>query len=359
MKILEFIPSLNGGGAEKLVYDLSLQLAKKHQIKILTYYDESSSDRCKQLIENGIEVLTLGKKTGVSLKSFFTTSKIIKKFKPDIIHTHLHVNFYTLPYYFVHKKQIGFHTVHNIAEKEQTGIHKKITNWLYHNRKVTPVAIGDIIAESIVKEYKIDKKDFPLIYNGIDLHKFSNNKNFSKVKNFIAIGRLSLQKNYSLMLEAFSLAITQYPDLTLTVLGAGDLAEQLNEITKKLGLEKVVNFVGNVSNVYEYIFNADCMIMSSDYEGLPLSMIECIASGLPIISTNVGSVVELVKDNENGFLCDAKNVDALAKCIVKMVNADINLINLMSQKSKEISQQFDITKCSENYEKAFEGIINY
>ena len=155
------------------------------------------------------------------------------------------------------------------------------------------------------------------------------------------------------MLDAFKIALEKYPNLTLTILGEGDLAEDIEAIAKKLGIYDNLNLAGYVADVGNYINKSDCMILSSDYEGLPLSVAECMAYGLPVVATKAGGVVELVADSENGYLSNIGEIQSLADNIIKMAELDSEQVAKMSAKSKELSLKFDIKKCAEEYEKIF------
>ena len=358
MRILEVLPDLGRGGAEKLVCDLILRLKENNEVALLILYEEKDNSYYELLVKNGIKIYTVNKKNGLDFRAFFKVNKIIKKYKPNIIHSHRYVNLYLSLYYLLNKKQIGFHTVHNLAEKEQFGIHRKFTKWLFYNRKVKPIAISNMVEDSIVKIYGIQKEKFYNIYNGIDLRRFYSDKSVSKTENFIAIGRLTKQKNYPLMLESFKKALQKYSHLTLTILGDGELHSEISNIIDELDLGKAVKLVGIVDDVENYVFKSDCLLMSSNYEGFGLVIAECMAAGLPVVATKAGAIVELVEDNSNGLLSEVGDVDAFSNNIIRMVEMNRNNTFNMSEKSKELSKKFDIDKCAKLYEEIFNKSLN-
>ena len=313
MRILEVLPDLGRGGAEKLVCDLILRLKENNEVALLILYEEKDNSYYELLVKNGIKIYTVNKKNGLDFRAFFKVNKIIKKYKPNIIHSHRYVNLYLSLYYLLNKKQIGFHTVHNLAEKEQFGIHRKFTKWLFYHRKVKPIAISNMVEDSIVKIYGIQKEKFYNIYNGIDLRRFYSDKSVSKTENFIAIGRLTKQ---------------------------------------------AVKLVGIVDDVENYVFKSDCLLMSSNYEGFGLVIAECMAAGLPVVATKAGAIVELVEDNSNGLLSEVGDVDAFSNNIIRMVEMNRNNTFNMSEKSKELSKKFDIDKCAKLYEEIFNKSLN-
>ena len=357
IKLVEVLPDIGSGGAEKLVTDLLLNFdSNKFDVTLVLLFDERGKYYYELLKNRGINIITLNKKPGFDIKCFFRMNKILKKLKPDIIHTHRYVNLYILPYYIFHRKQTGFHTVHSLAENELEKMHRKITYWLFHHRKVFPVAISNICMESVLNYYRLPSSQVQTIYNGVDLDRFINDRTVRKVRNFIAVGRMTAPKNYPLMLRVFSELVRRFPECTLTVLGEGELFEDMLRLKSELGLDSSVVFTGVVTNVGEYMAKADCLLMSSDYEGLPLTVLEAMAAGLPIVSTRAGGIADIVIENENGFLSDIGDADGLLNNLVKIVNMED--CGELSEKSVELAENYSIKKCVNGYEKLFEQSVS-
>lgn len=360
VKLIEIIPNLGNGGAEKLVFDLCNNYNKeKFDLTLLLYYNDFESKYYKTLKNNGVNIITLNKSKGFSFSFFLKVAKVLNKINPDVIHTHLYSCLYLLPYIFFNKKKKVFHTVHNMADKELDKRHKKVMKWLYYYRNVKPVAISDTVYDSIIKNYNLKKENVIKIYNGVDLNTYCHNKLRKKANNFIAIGRFSPQKNYELMIKAFAKAKQLNNYITLTILGDGEKRTEIEKLTDINGLGSSIRFMGNVDKVEKYLDDADCFLMSSDYEGLPLSMIEAMANGLPIVATKAGGIVDLVKEGENGFLCDIGDEEGLANNIIKISN--LNNVENLSQKSINLSKEFSLKKCIKNYENLFldKSLIDY
>lgn len=353
-KVVEILPDLGNGGAEKLVVDIMTNVDKaKCDITLVVMFDQQDTKYYKYLQECGAKVICLHKKSGLDISMFGRMSKYLKSLQPDIIHTHRYVNMYVLPYMIRHKKQRMIHTVHSVATKELGSKYRKIMNWLYHHRDVRPVAIGGIVHDSIAKEYHLQDNQILDINNGVDLAKYASSATRQNVNNFVAVGRMTSAKNYPLMLRSFKRVLESYPDKSLTILGDGELEQDIHSLAESLGLMDNVKFAGNVPNVAEYLGAADCFVMSSDYEGLPLSMVEAMASGLPVVATKAGGVVDLVTDGEQGYLCEVGNEQDLADSIIKMINSDN--IQDFSQRAIAKADEFSLDKCINEYEKVFLG----
>ena len=141
-----------------------------------------------------------------------------------------------------------------------------------------------------------------------------------KVPNrIIAVGRLHPQKRFDRLIDAFSLIADKYPQWHLIIYGKGIFEEKLKVQISQLGLEGRVKLQQPVSNIVDEYCNSQFLILSSDYEGFPLVLLEAMACGLPIVSVNCPyGPAEIIKNGENGLLSEI-NIDNLAEKIEWMI----------------------------------------
>ena len=163
---------------------------------------------------------------------------------------------------------------------------------------------------------------------------------------FVTLGRLSLQKNHLLMLHAFRAALDRGISATLVIAGDGELKDKLTAEVGLLGLTDQVSFVGYLEDVAPLLASADIFVLSSDYEGLPIAALEAMASGLPILSTDVGGMRDLVSDN--GILVPKEDSGVLSEAMVVLArNADLCLT--MGRRSEQLVQAFSDDAAAECY----------
>jgi glycosyltransferase involved in cell wall biosynthesis len=110
------------------------------------------------------------------------------------------------------------------------------------------------------------------------------------VKTFVTVGRLSSEKNHARLISAFDLIHQENPNTRLVILGSGILRDRLREQIEELGLTSAVNLAGHQPNPYVIVANSDCFVLSSDYEGQPMVLLEALILGRPIVTTSFGSV---------------------------------------------------------------------
>lgn len=352
-KVLIVIPSLEQGGGQKFVMDLAKGLDKsKFQVKILVYYRHTGSVFDRFAEENQIETIYLDKKTGLDLALFKKVRAIIRGYHPDIIHTHLDSMLYLLPVY--KRRQIKLHTVHSIAEKEAFGLQRTVRFWAYKLFGVVPVAISDTVADSIVQVYKVHRNRVPVVYNGVDCKRYDLSKTPSSNVRLVTVGTIYHVKNYAFLVDCFAALASEIGHITLTIVGDGVLRGALEEQIDSLGLKERVKITGVVSDVENYLANADIYVASSLFEGLPLSMLEAMSASLPVVSTNVGGVPDIIKNGENGILVASGDKEGYINALRELI-VDAEKRLAYSECAKRFSRNYDETITVNGYEKLYQG----
>lgn len=156
-------------------------------------------------------------------------------------------------------------------------------------------------------------------------------------KKIVAVGRLEKQKNYPMLIKAFSILSTLYPEYVLEIYGQGRQKEKIEKSIKKYRIEDRVRLMGYVDNVSELISNASCFVMTSNYEGIPNALIEAMCIGLPCIATDCdgGGAKSLIKDGKNGFLIGKNDVSNLVK-LMRLIISDAKRANELGENAKRI-----------------------
>ena len=134
----------------------------------------------------------------------------------------------------------------------------------------------------------------------------------------VNVARLHPNKNQKMLICAFSRFSVQHPEYVLELYGNGELEESLNQLAQDLGIFEKVIFHGNVENVHEQIADAGMFVLSSNVEGMPNALLEAMMMGLPCISTNCTGAKEVIQNGENGILVDVGDTDALAEAMEYM-----------------------------------------
>lgn len=296
MKILQVMPNFGLAGAEIMCENLIYELRKLgHDVIVISMYNYHSA--ITERLENaGVDVRYLGKKAGLDFSMVWKIKNVMKKERPDIMHTHRYCAQYAVPAAILAGVKNRVHTVHNVAQKENGKYARILNRFFFKHCNVIPVALSELVRESIVAEYGLSKESIPVILNGIDLSKCKPKENYTANNNFriLHIGRFSAQKNHAGLLKAFWLFHIKCPDSELWLIGDGEKRSEAEDYVKEKGLETAVKFLGVQSDVHGYLHEADVFTLPSNYEGIPITLIEAMGTGLPIVATAVGGVPDIL-----------------------------------------------------------------
>jgi glycosyltransferase involved in cell wall biosynthesis len=358
MKIIQFIPSLNSGGAERFVVDLSNSLATNNKVYLFTLLDINEHGFYKRDLCENVELISLNKKLGVNLLLPFKIFFKLRKIKPDIVNTHLSPIFYLFLCFFTLKKTFFFHTIHNDARKEaKTKFGYFIKLFLFKSKLVSPITISDESSRGFQSFYGLDSHQ---INNGryIDLNKqYINNslfEDFKKTPNtkiLLSVGRIVQAKNQIMLANAFNILISKGYDISLLIIGN----KRDKEIATKIKLiNKDIYLLGQVSNPLDYIANANVFCLSSLYEGMPISLIECFGVAAIPICTPVGGIKDMIVDGKNGFLSEDISLESYVVALEKYLSLNEDGINKMKNHSKKEYQNYSMETCANKYKLVYQ-----
>lgn len=169
----------------------------------------------------------------------------------------------------------------------------------------------------------------------------------------VTVGRLALQKNQKMLIEAFADIGKSFPEKQLYIYGEGELKDSLKAHACSLGVGERVHFMGNVQNVHEQIADAAFFVLPSDYEGLSNALLEAMMMGLPCISTDCAGSDEYIEDGISGLLIPVGDREALKKAMLRFIT-DEELRSQCGKRAQEASGRF----CAETVLKKWHEVID-
>ena len=312
------------GGAQAHIFDMSKeQIAQGHQVSIICGKSSKVFDQLKSV---GIKVFCMQsiRRSIQPYQDFISTIKLIKlirKENPDIIACHTSKSGVIGRFAATVTRKKSVYTPHSWVFSEpshakESGMYIKIEKFMsYFGNKVITVSENDF---NIANRLKISKKSkFITIHNGMadveprlikDNYKIKNN-----IVKLVVVARLEEPKDFNILFNA--LAQTKSKAWTLDIFGDGSLRYSLEQQCQYLGISDSVTFHGDCKNISQRLLESDIFLLTSKSEGFPISIIEAMRAGLPIIASNVGGVPEVIKPNENGILIDNKKLNTLINAI--------------------------------------------
>lgn len=205
-----------------------------------------------------------------------------------------------------------------------------------------------------------DDQKIDLIYNGIDTENFKPKKEKQPADKIIittGASRITARKGIIYLIKAMPEIIKDYPETYLKLMGDGNEKESLEILVRELGLEKNIQFLGRIprEETSPYYQEASIFVMTSFNEGMSNAMLEALASGLPVISTETGGARELVKEDLNGFFIRMKNSEDLAEKIKRLL-ANPGLREKMGEESRKIAEKMSWKNVAEKYFEEYKKI---
>ena len=309
MRVMIVVHGLETGGAEMMVLHLARELSRAgHPVRVVSLHGDDT-DVAGLMRRAGVDVVALNKAGGPDPRTVLRLRAQMRDFSPAVVHTHLPVLEYVLPAARLYGRRVRIiHTVHNLAREETRHRVLRAVNRRAFSHGVVPVALNEEVRSSICREYALPPSAVPVVGNGIDLDAFRGPQRRGPRgagARLLCVARLAPAKNHALLLRTVARLRESGRDVSLTLVGDGPLRGALEERARELGISERVRFAGRRTDTAAFYRDCDLFVLLSDYEGMPMSIIEAMASGLPVVATRAGGVAELVDDGVNGALVEA------------------------------------------------------
>ena len=362
MKILQITSNLSQGGGERFIVDMCNELVKNsnNEVYLLTV-NAITSQRRHYLHTLSTDVIykDLGANKGLSIKSIWGVYRAIKEIKPDIVHLHCSTILIYLPALF-YKKAKYVQTLHTLAEKAISFQWlRKFQGWLFH-KNIQPITISNICQESYKDFYKQDNAI--CITNGRAALKkteeydnvaaeITNYKQSEDVPVFIHVARYSEEKNQKLLFNTFERLHNDGKKFLLIVIGAGYDGSQYMHLNNT----DYIKILGAKQNVGDYLACANYFVLSSLYEGLPLSLLEAMSMGCIPISTPAGGVVDVIRDGENGIMSTTFEESDFYNTVSRVFDKDFSINRADTIKDYETNYTMEV--CADKYYDVYKKML--
>ena len=365
-KVLHIVKSLDRGGAEILLLE-TLKLHNKEEFDFFYIYFLSWKNKLvKEINEQGGTVVNLTSKNNIQiLFQILRLIKFIKNNKIQIIHCHL-------PWTGIVSRVVGkisnipvIYSEHNKQERYHfiTRFLNKITyNW--HN---LAIAVSEDVKNSINKNIH-PKSKVEVVYNGVNTDSF-NRDVYTKMKvrrdlnigdTTIILGNICVfrkQKRLDKWVDLFEKVNKQSPDSIGLLVGAGILFDEIKSYIKDKNLEHKILLVGLQTNVKQYLNIIDRFVSTSEFEGLPIALLEAMSMQCAVAVTNAGGVKEVINNSINGFMVDIDRIDLLEESVIKLT-VDQELRMLMGTNARNtVEERFSIKTTTKQIEDCYNKIL--
>lgn len=360
MKVLQVIPLLCSGGAEKFTIDLSNALANKgHQVVLVTLFDKSSKSTLEDYVDSKkVKRISLHKSKGLDIRCFIRLLNLIKKEKPDVVHGHVGAIKYMMLAVTFYRKCKYVATIHSEAKREAgNGIELLARKYMFNKKLVLPVTISDESEQSFLEFYGFSGYMIPNGCSSYNITSCSINDYKKDIEFlFVHAGRLQKVKNQIILVRAFQRLLSDGVNAKLLIMGRREDVEVYNAISPYFSNN--IKYIGEQKDTRVFMASADVFCLSSLIEGMPITIIEAFSVGCVPIVTPVGGCVSMIQDGKNGFLASEVSEESYYKVLKKYVSLPISERERMKQNAIEtFNQKYSIVISANKYIELYSKLI--
>lgn len=343
------------GGLENGIVNLINKMpaaAYRHVVLALT----EVTDFRDRVVQPGVEFIALNKSPGHAIWLYPQLFSLFRRLRPAVVHTRNLAALEILVPAWMAGVSVRIHGEHGRDVGDLEGLSKK-HQWI--RRLYSPfvchyLALSRDLSDYLLHKVHISGSRVTQVYNGVDSGKFrpfNGNTDFRVVdcpfqlpSEWIlgTVGRMQVVKDQLTLAKAFVRAIEMAPELKarlrLVMVGDGPLRAQCQSILDAAGLSDIAWFPGERQDIAELMRSLDCFALPSLAEGISNTILEAMASGLPVIATHVGGNADLVVNGETGLLVPSADPDAMAHCIVRLA-MDAGMAVRMGQAGRRLAEE--------------------
>jgi len=350
MNILYYIDSLNIGGAEMLLLSMLSEYKDQHNLHVAYFTDGALRERVERL---GVPTTRLSQKGIKDPRALSRSIALIRNFQPDVIHTHLSkshiVGQLTGQIMGV---DVRVSSLHNADPWRENRFFSTLMRTLTGGSQ-RMIAVSEAVADYTLKWSQYPENKVVVIDNGIDLDKFDpavvtplelSPWNIPADAPVVGIiGRLHPQKAHHVFLQMAKQVLQAKPDVYFLVVGDGALREAHEAQSRSLGIDHRVIFTGFLQDIPGVLACLDILVFSSEWEGLPVTLLEAMAMKRPVVSTRAGGIPKVIDSGQNGLLVDVNDPDGLAQACLSILSDPALKQRLATQARHTVAKHYSQT----------------
>jgi sugar transferase (PEP-CTERM/EpsH1 system associated) len=314
LRICHIVLQLRVGGMEQLLLEFARR-ADRARFDLCFVSLESRGSLADDIEACGWPVLALEEPPGLRAGLVPRLSRLFRRLRLDVVHTHnTKPLLYGAPAAWLAGVPGVVHTRHGQSYKATP---RKLTLFRLATCLVNQVVCVSRDCAQLSAADGVSPAKLSTIWNGIDTTRFSY-RGPQPHGPAVFVGRLSPEKDVATLLRAAALVVQEEPAFQLVLAGDGACMPALCDLARKLGITEQVHFLGEVRGIPQLLAEASLFVLPSLSEGVPLTILESMAAGLPVVATRVGGIPEIVVDGQTGLLVPAAAPEALARALLSV-----------------------------------------
>jgi glycosyltransferase involved in cell wall biosynthesis len=368
--VTHVVLSLDCGGLERVVVDLVRQGGRRGQhVSVLCL--ERPGILAPQLQRMGVRVACLNKLPGLRWNTRAAVQAALRILQPDVVHTHqIAALLYTGPA----AARAGIKVVHTEHSNHLARASGWLRRWRYRlllgwSGKSAGhfCCVASDIARAVTRLRVVPARKVRVVRNGIDHTSYTTQTDQGQTRKALGIpadvpvigtiGRLHPVKRQDLLISAFARLLAKIPTAHLVIVGEGPSHQPLDELAQRLSISSRVHLTGYIADPKPLLQIMDIFALPSQWEGMPLVILEAWASGLPVIASDVGGVPELVQPDINGLLFGNGNESALSKGIFEMLQDKGKAQALAAAGRAAVVDRYCAERMTAEYERLYRNVL--
>jgi glycosyltransferase involved in cell wall biosynthesis len=366
--ICQLMHGLRVGGAEVLAARLARRLGDRYRFRFVCLDDLGTLG--EELRGDGFPVDVVGRRPGVDFRCSLRLARRLRRERVDLLHAHQYTPFfYGITARLLCRRPPVLFTEHGGWYPDYPRPKRIVANRLLLERRDRVVGVGAAVRRTLIDSGGIPADRVGVIHNGIDVAAFRGGREPREaVRAEIGVGagdfvllqvaRLDPLKDHLTALRTVERVVHDRPDARLVLVGEGPERAPVEDFIRRRQLAARVRLLGLRRDVARLLPAADACLLTSVDEGIPLTLIEAMAAGLPVVSTKVGGVDEVVVDGETGLLAPAGDDAALAEKVLRLA-ADADLRRRLGRQGRERAEAlFSETRMLEAYAELYREMLH-
>jgi glycosyltransferase involved in cell wall biosynthesis len=351
---------LQVAGAEVLVTQIIQRLRKRIQPTIFCL--DSAGALSDQLTD--VEIISLERRPGWDFRVAWRMVGHIRRLGIEVLHAHQYSPFFyaALAKVLTRGSVRLVFTEHGRHFPDRVSPLRRAGNRLLLQHLANAVnAVSAFSADSLASQDGFCRHQIEVIENGIDVERFHSSAGLPvdldlSRRYVVHIARFHPIKDQATLLKAFEQVAKIFPDVDLLMVGDGELRNELVRLGKDLGLEERVRFLGIRQDVPSILRVAKVFVLTSQSEGAPLTLLEAMAVGLPVVVTAVGGMPEIVRDGVDGILAQRGDANAIASALIRLLENPGAASAMGAAAAQRIREYYTIDRAVERYYRLYVGL---
>jgi L-malate glycosyltransferase len=365
--VCQIVHSLRVGGAELLAINLARRL--RGSCRFLFVCLDEEGPLAKTLRQEGFPVHVVGRRPGADVRCSLRLARILSREKVDLIHAHQYAPFfYGITARLLSRRPSVLFTEHGRTFPDHPRLKRILANRLLLERRDRVTGVGQVIRQVLIDNEGIPPNRIQVIYNGIETARFTRSAEVRAAIRgqwglaptdfaVIQVARLDPVKDHAAAIRAAERVAARAESVHFFFVGDGPERAEVEAMVRYRNLERRVHVLGTRGDVPKLLQAADAALLTSRSEGIPLTLIEAMAAGLPVVSTRVGGVGEVIEDGLQGYLVEPGDDSALADRLLRLAHDSVLCEQMGRNGRMRANALFSESRMNEEYARLYEEML--